>query len=278
MALCIVSNGQDDFVYDPDYASFGEKEYLGEEFYVVKLNRKNMRVRAKYFANEMGGKSVGQRFAEWSKNKKLICYSSGAYMNDFNASKAGLVGLSVDYGTVVNRNIKAGELHALVVVYPNGGIDVCNLALGTIKLKSGGTEKSYNMNDAYDINEFVAWAEQEKLTVFQTHLLAHSNQLKVGSNGSSNARERRFLVIGSKNEKPYHYLIHKPKAASLFNSTRAVKEYMNSKGIIVDAIINLDTGAQDVFRFYNYDGTVSGKLNGQLQVENARNLIVYYYQ
>ncbi len=40
-------------------------------------------------------------------------------MSDFNANNAGIVGLTIDYGSVVNKKMEKGRLDALVVVYPN---------------------------------------------------------------------------------------------------------------------------------------------------------------
>lgn len=270
---------QTEEVYDMDYVSFGTKTYENEEFQVVKLKRKNMRVRAKYFAAEIEGKSVADRYAEWSKNKNIVCYSSGAYMNDLNASNAGLVGLTIDYGKVVNEHLKTGELDALVVVYPNGEVDVTNLKEGTIKLVGSGTEVSFDLKSSMQVEKFIDWAKSESLTVFQTHLLAFNNELKIGGNSSSTKRERRLLVVSEDRKgNKVHYIIHKEEYASLLDATSAVLNYLKGKGYSVESIINLDTGAQDVFRFYNYDGTISDKLAGKMELNGARNLVVYYYQ
>lgn len=266
-------------VYDMDYVSFGDKTYNGESFKVVRLKRKDMRVRAKYFADELDGKSVGDRYKEWSKNKNIICYSSGAYMNELDAASADLVGLTIDYGTVVNQTMKRGGLHALVAVYPNGEVDVVNLKDGSVTFSGSGSDKTFDMSSDLNVEKFIEWAKEENLTVFQTHLLAYDNDVKLGSNSSANERERRFLVV-TKNRKgeTEHFIIHKEEAATLLNATNAVVNYLKNKSYTVESVINLDTGAQDTFKFYNYDGTESTKLTGQLELSDARNLVVYYYE
>ncbi len=277
--LTTIGYSQSEKIYDITLANFTEKTHNGESFKIVRLKRKGMRVRAKYFADEIDGKSVGDRYLEWSKNKNVICYSSGAYMSELDAAYAELVGLTIDYGTVVNNSMKKGSLDALVAVYPNGEVDVVNLKDGSVTFSGSGTDKTFNMTHYTGIEAFIDWAKEEKLTVFQTHLLAYKNKVKLGSNSSSTPRERRFLVV-AKNSKSEieHFIIHKPQAATLLDGTNAVVDYLKGKSYTVDALINLDTGAQDTFRFYKNDGSVSDKLAGRLELSDARNLVVYYYE
>lgn len=279
LLLFIVKFGSAQGSYNEDYANFGKKTYNENEFFQVRLKRKNMRVRAKYFADEIDSLSVGERYAQWSKNKNIICYSSGAYMSDLDAQNASLVGLTIDFGKVVNKTFKRGSLDALVVLHTNGTIEIVNLKDGTISLSGSGETKSFNMSSDLGVEKLVDWAKTEKLTLFQTHLLVYNNESKVASNSSQDVRERRFLVVAtnSKGEEE-HYIIHNPAASSLKEGSNAVLNYLKNKSFSVKALINLDTGAQDVFKFYNYDGTESSKLVGATSIENARNLIVYYYE
>ena len=43
-------------------------------------------------------------------------------------------------------------------------------------------------------------------------------------------------------------------------------------------MINLDTGAQDVFELYNSDCTLNGSIKGQLDPRRAVNLLTYYFK
>lgn len=281
LSFCLLSFlmiAQSDEIYDMDYAGFTKKPYNNnkDSFYIVQLKRKNMRVRAKYFASQLNGKTVGNRYLEWKENKNIICYSSGAYMSDFNAQNAKIVGLTLDYGEMVNKTLERGRLDALVSVFPNGAIDIVNLKEGIVSFQGSGENKSFDMG--YDLENFIEWASNQKLTIFQTHLLAYKNKVLLNYNSSSVARERRFLVLADKNGKKEHFIIHKPDAVSLLNATNSVVGYLKDKNYYIDALINLDTGAQDVFKFYLYDGTVSDKLVGMTPLSNARNLIVYYFE
>jgi hypothetical protein len=277
--LSFTISGQTKEIYDFDYVSFGNKTFNNETFTVVQLKRKNMRVRAKYFAAELDGKSIGQRYLEWSKNKNIICYSSGAYMSSFDASRADLIGLTIDFGKVVNKTFVRNKLHALVVVYPNGEVDVVNLEEGKVSFEGSGQSKVFNMSNENGVEEFIGWAKSEKLTVFQTHLLTYNNTVGLASNSAPSRQERRFLAIttNKKGEKE-HFIINKPDPASLLDATNAVVGYLNSRNYNVEALINLDTGAQDTFRFFDYKGIESDVLKGRLSLKDARNLIVYYYE
>lgn len=276
--FCIsFSSAQTDEVYDMDFAEFKKKEYNGESFFVVRLKRNQMRVRAKYFASQLNGKTVSERYLEWSQNKNIICYSSGAYMSDLNATEANLVGLTIDYGEIVNEKIELGRLDGLVSVFPNGAIDIVNLKNGTVNFQGSGENKSFDMR-GYGINNFIQWAESQNLTIFQTHLLAYQNNVLLNYNSSQTKRERRFLVLADKNGKKEHFIIHKPQAASLLDATNSVVGYLNNKKYTIDALINLDTGAQNVFKFYLYDGVPSSKFEGTTPLTNARNLVVYYFE
>lgn len=271
----ILNYSQD--LYDFDLVSFGSKEHEGLNFKIVTLKKDNNRVRTKYFAAKLNGKTIGQRYEEWSKNKNVICYSSGAYMDDLSSS-ANLVGLTMDYGNVVNNTLITDRLHALVVVYPNGNIDVTNLGDNSQSFSGSGEEVTFNV--ANNKSKFIDWGKDNKLTIFQTHLLAYENELLIGNNSSTTKRERRFHIIASKNEKEVQFIIdiNVQNSATLYDATSRTLNYLKSKGYSVKSIVNLDTGFQDVFRFFNYDGSLSEKLKTEKDIHDARNLIVYYYQ
>lgn len=265
--------------YDSNYVSFGTKQYDGEEFHVVSLKRKDSRVKAKYFAAKIDGKSIESRYNLWSSGKNVICYSSGAYMSSLDQSTAGIVGLTIDNGKVINLKLKTDGLDAFVVVYPNGEIEVKDLGEGTITFSGTGEDKSFDMTKENFVARFIDWAKENKLTVFQTHLLGKDNVLKVGSNCSPDEAERRFLIVAENSRKErYHFIIHKPTPSTLYDGSKAVLEYIKSRRYKVLSMINLDTGAQDVFGFYSSSGNKSTKLQGKLDINKARNLIVYYFE
>ena len=265
--------------YDSDLVSFSKESAAGTNFYVVKLDRTDDRIKVKYFAKEFGGKTVGQRYASWKGSKNVIMYSSGAYMSDFDASQADIVGLTVDNGNVLNRTLITGRLGALVVTFPNGSIEVKNIADQNLTFSSMGEPIKFNLYDDRSLVRFIDWVKENKITVFQTHLLAHNNTLKVHANGDRNQARRRFLMSAKDAwGDEYYFIIHRNEAITLYQGTKSVFDYLRGEGYEVNSIINLDTGAQDVFRFYSPSGTVSGLLSGELELSGARNLMSFYYE
>ena len=72
-----------------------------------------------------------------------------------------------------------------------------------------------------------------------------------------------------------HCIVHKPKHASLYEASKKVLNFLNvRKRMRVLALLNLDTGAQDVVKIYTKSGAVNNMItstNNQT-IENARNL------
>ena len=266
--------------YDSDLVSFGKKMYSGTNFYVVKFKRKGERIKVKYFAKKLRGKSIQERYNAWSKNQKVIMYSSGAYMsNTMDASTAGIVGVTIDNGIVINQNVKYDGLSALVVTYPNGVVEIKNVKDGIITFNGNGSSKVFDFSKSNDVSRFIDWASESKLTVFQTHLLAHEKKLRVYSNGSYSKASRRFFVTGKDARgSEFYFVVHRPDAISLYEGAKSVFDYLNNNRYTVSSMINLDTGAQDVFQFFSSSGNVSSILQGGTHISNARNLIVFYYE
>ena len=266
--------------YNSDLVSFGKKTYAGTSFYVVKFKRKGERIKVKYFAKKLNGKSIQERYDAWSKNQKVIMYSSGAYMSEsFDASTAGIVGLTLDNGIIINRNVVFNRLSALVVTYPNGTIEIKNINDGRLTFDGGGSPITYDFSKFNDVSRFIDWASESKLTVFQTHLLAHNKKMMVHSNGSYSQASRRFLVSGQDSRgSEFYFIVHRPDAITLYDGAKSVFDYLNNNRYTVNSMINLDTGAQDVFQFFSVSGNVSGVLQGGTHISNARNLMAFYYE
>jgi hypothetical protein len=123
----------------------------------------------------------------------------------------------------------------------------------------------------------------EAATVFQTHLLYYKDQLGVGSNGSSQTRERRFLAVcKDEDDNIVHFLINLAGNNTLYEGTTKVADYLKRTEDVNSIIfmINLDTGCQNVFQAYDPAGNpVPGDgFNGKTPITNASNLVVYYYE
>ncbi len=266
--------------YDPRYIEISSVKYKDETFHVIYLKRDSNRVRAKYFAAaDYNGNKVYQRYRKWSSGKNVILVSSGTYM-DYDGIP---VGLTVDNGVVVNKNLTK-DFDALVVINAAGNITVSNLKDGDLKLKSGvaDTAKKYDLRkSAWDLQAFLKWTAAQEATVFQSHLLVYNNKLMVSfMNSSAGIAPRRFLAMGKdENGRPVHAIIQSTAYATLYNGTKKALDFLNGfKNMEVTSMINLDTGDQDVFKLYEKDGSYNNSIKGSKELDAAVNLLAYYFQ
>tara|TARA_B110000046_G_scaffold185004_1_gene225193 strand:- start:3128 stop:4072 length:945 start_codon:yes stop_codon:yes gene_type:complete len=278
--------------YDSDYVQASSVTHDGEQYKVVWMKRSGKRVRAKYFAFKTNGEEIYERYNKWKIGKDIILYTSGTYMDiSFDAKTAKLKGLTVDNGKVVNQSLAKQDgkniMDGLVIVYPHGGIAVSNLEEGNLKLSGGGANpnKFYDLRGSSDDRYlFKSWAQSEKATVFQTHLLAWKDKLLFDYNykTKSHPRERRFLAIGyGPNGETIHCIVHKPKNATLYDASNKVLKFLNErKGMEVLALLNLDTGIQDIFKLFTKSGAENGMIKSanDQTIYNARNLLAYYFE
>lgn len=258
-----------------------------EAFGIVKLSRSDNHVKVKYFsAKDYDGTSVYQRYLNWSVNKKVIAFSSGTYMDRCeDAEYATPIGLCIDQGRSVNKELVKDKLDAMAIVYATGGMATSNLADGNLKITyPNGTSKTLNIrNDAYDKAEFMEWAKTQEATVFQTHLLVYNGVNKLGINSSPVKQERRFLAacIGSKGD-VVHYIINLPTASTLYNGVTKAMKILNKMEEVKQIVfmINLDTGCQNVFSAFDSNNKLytNALLRGQEDVSKSINLLAYYYE
>jgi hypothetical protein len=271
--------------YDSNFVEIsGVTDKRGVTYNVVTMNRTGSgnRIKAKYFAaKDNYGTTVPFRVFEWAKGKNLIAITSAGYMDNSITP----VGLTIDNGRIVNRNLE--NFDALIIVYATGGIAATNLDLADLKLQGGGidpTRKFDIRNNSRDREEFIDWAENVGATVFQTHLLVYKDVLAITPSAPSatkDIRERRFLAVGTdKNTGDIiHVIINSSEYTSLYEGSRRTKDFLNEyKDMNVIFMINLDTGAQDVFNLYNKDGSINKSIKGEKSMDYAANLLCYYFE
>jgi len=279
-------------IYNEDLVEFNNVNYNNETYQLITMIRDDdKRVRAKYFACDKY-ESIKRRYEKFATNHNVICYTSGAYMDgSLNAKEAGIIGLNVDNGEIVNRSFPdQGGLDALVIVQATGGVVVSNLKENNLKLQGGNAISGHLYKirqNSRDKDRFLDWAKIVGATVFQTHLLVWKNKIIISkSNSSTSSRERRFLAIGYDSfGNPVHCIINKPKYETLYNASKKVFEFLTlSEGMNVIALCNLDTGAQNVVKLFTPSGRENpvvkcGIKNGssRYNLNDSRNLLVYYY-
>lgn len=210
--------------------------------------------------------------------------SSAGYMDSYGTP----VGLTIDNGKLVNKNLgkdyNGNPFDGLIIVYATGGIVATDLRKGDLTLQGGGIASGRKFdirNNWQDRNDFIAWAQEQEATVFQTHLLVYKNQLAIGYNGSSKSQERRFLAVGKDKSSGdlCHVILNLPEYTALYNGAVRAKKFLNDTGNMeITFMINLDTGYQDVCFLYNKDASVNTLIHGQKSLEYAVNLLAYYYE
>ena len=266
--------------YDESFVEYESVDYKGEEYKMVWMIRSGKRIKAKYFAYETSGMSVASRYKQWKVGKDIVMYTSGTYMD----KNAELVGITIDNGYPLNQKVETTRMDGLAIVYATGGIAVSNIQNGDLNISGGsaGNGKSIDLTNARDQSIFIDWAKDQNATVFQTHLLAFKDELKFRYNHATkdNKRERRFLAIGyDANRKIIHSIIHKEENYSLYEASKRILDFLqNKRGMEVIALLNLDTGVQDVCQVFNYDGSKNNLIKGKADISAAKNLLVYYYE
>ena len=269
--------------YDSRFVEITNTTYQGSKYNVVwmKKGESNNKINARYFSNQTTTQTVHERFQSWADQKKVICYSSGTYMDALKkTSSTGLIGIAVDNGNVQNESVVKNGLDALVIVYATGGIACSNLSKKNLSVKAirNGAKLDIRGNDWHK-QEFIKWAKSDKATVFQTHLLAMDTKLNVASNGSSTLAKRRFLaVVNDEDGKLVYAMIHDSNPSSLYESSNKIFKYLTDEREVskIHWMINLDTGAQDVFGIYYPNGSRNPNINGNIPITNARNLLVFH--
>lgn len=231
-------------------------------------SRSDKKIKAKYFASG----NVYQQYLAWKGNKDIILVSSGAYSSTYNTATGIPVGLCVDNGKIVNRAI-TNEMDGLVIVEAVGGVRVSDIEKRDLYLRSLGKK----INPISDKYELLNWGVSENATIFQTHLLVYSNQLKCKPVSQTSNRGMLVLATNKQNE-VMHILFEINSNVTLYNAASDILASLRNRSLDVVGIMNLDRGFYDILEVYNDYGRNVGYLSGPKSVATATNLLVYYYE
>lgn len=275
--------------YDLNYVSVNSLNYNNEKISYVAMARGGNRVKVKYFASrDFNGASVYQRYLDWSRNKNVIAVSSGTYMSpSCNGADPNTkpVGLCVDNGIPVNRDLILSGLDGLAVVYPSGGgggIAVSNLKDGNLTISVPGGSQTINIKNKMELQRFISWAESNSATVFQAHLFAFKNKFLLDpSKASSQTAVRRVLAVGTDSEgQVIHYIVDFPNVSqTIYDAALKAYNFLTKRqNLNITFMINLDTGCQNVFNVFRQNGSVDTQFRGDTPLTNAANLLVYYFE
>lgn len=268
--------------YPSKQAEFSTVNIGGENYSVIKLSNFNKKLKVKYFAaRDQNNNSVHKRFLGWQTNKNVISYSSGTYMDNNDINLAKPVGLCIDQGRVVNYGLLLDKFDGLVIAYPSGRLSVHSLKSKSMQIDKGdGKILNFNLSNTLQRTQFISWAQEQEVTVFQTHLFCYKNQISSNINNSKKAG-RRFLAAGKDELGEYkQYIVNLSIDNTLQEAASKAINYLKSYEELseIDFLINLDTGMQDVFGSYTPTGDKATKkgFQGRLDISNSLNLIVYY--
>lgn len=264
-----LSNGK---AYREGYAVFYDLKkngrYYGDAI-LLHRQKSNKRIKAKYFASG----TPYSKYVSWKTNKDIILVSSGAYSSsaeDYRPPKP--IGLCVDNGQVVNRAIKS-DMDGMVIVESVGGIRVSDIDECDLTLVS----KNKTICPREEKNVLIQWGQEELATIFQTHLLAFKDELRIGTNSNQSSSRRRLLMAGYQNGLLIHSIFYIKNQLTLYDAAVEAKKTMDDLGISVVFMLNLDTGYYDILQAYDDYGREIPDIQGEKSVSIATNLLVYYY-
>jgi|GEM_PF-795084 len=243
------------------------------------MSRKSRRLKAKYFAYKQDGKSVIDRYNTWRKGRSIVAITSGAYGTGFNDITDIPVGLTIDNGIMVNKNLDLSK-DALVIVEAVGGIRMTNIEDGRLTIQDDGS-KVLDLNNYFHRGQFISWAKKKEATVFQTHLLIQNNTLKVHYNSSKSRALRKVLVLSkSRNGEIFHVIYNLQQARyTLQEIAQKILLHQTSLGMKVIMAANLDTGGSNVIGTGGAAKDCNGHyLEGPSKRSNLTNALVYYHE
>lgn len=213
--------------------------------------------------------STGQRL---NGTNRVLVAMTGGFTNNYRKPE----GLTIDRGQVINA-VLMHDRDALVMVEAGGGIRVINLKRSTITLPGVG-QIANPREDLVAFSRLIQWCQQNRATTFQTQLLAFADEILIDpSRASGKLAERRLLALVShkKTGEVRHIIFNMRKPHSLFDLTRKAFHVLKVRDLKIEALLNLDTGGQDVIELYDERRRVVSEVEGRLGTGQTTNLLVY---
>lgn len=262
---------------DGKYTTFSDNS-TGKEIQFFAFSRAGNTIKAKYFAH-----NAPKQFKAWKKqvNANILMITVGAYSTSFNVDTRKPLGLTVDNGKTVNKNLEEDKLDALVVVYnggsQQGGIGIVNLETSPLKVNQGEVGEYWVKDSFIDRQKAIKWAENHGATLFQAHLLYDKNGICFPDEAKLRGKtsERRYLAVATKEGVAYHIVADIPSDEHFNHGGEKVGEILTGKGFKVYGVINLDVGGYNLLQAYDDQENVIRKTDHPLS--STTNLIIWYY-
>lgn len=235
---------------------------------------KRPKLKARYFAYQ----NVTAKYRQWAaRNKKtVVLATTGGFTNVHKKPE----GLTVEKGTIVNA-VLMPDRDGLVIVHNSGGISVVNLKRKRIKLSLGPQTVLTIENPLQSLiaySKLLQWCRNHNATLFQTQLLAYSDQLLIDvSKAKGRLRERRILALirDQKTYDLYHIIFDIPTPHNLAVIAGEIFNLCKSRKKKVEAILNLDVGSYNILNMFDQRGNLLSKPRGPVNINKATNLIIY---
>lgn len=228
-------------------------------------------INTKYFADEGTAFTVYERFSEFNTNKKnIILAASGGFINKFKQPE----GLTAENGKIINASLLYDR--DALLLFDNYNIErLINLKLNTIKFNDNLTINNPR-EDLKSYSLLIDYIKENKLTVYQSQLLAYDNTVLYINN--FNKKERRLFcsVKNTIDNKQYYVIFNYDYPVSLYDSAVCTFDYLNKDKYYIDYIINMDTGGFNILEVYNNNNKAMAELRGIMNIRRAVNLLVFY--
>ena len=232
----------------------------------------NSKLQAGYLGHREAHANLYERYADWSAGKRIVLSSTVSFAS---GSYEHPIGLCFDLGTPVN-NQWGRNMDALVVIN-KGDLSVYDGAAG---FYFPPLQDELVLTDPSDKVRFTAWAQKNRASVFQTHLLVEENEMKINRTTQGRKAYRKFLGLLSDHEgRTYRAVFYIRFPETLFAATRKIYDYLNEKGVSIRSLVNLDTGANDILEVDSTMQTCrAGRIEGEQGLASASNLLSFFYR
>lgn len=214
--------------------------------------------------------NVPSEYDAFRNNHHVVLATTGGYTNSSHQPE----GFTTEQGNIVNP-VMMPDRDGLAMV-SDGGINVLDLNNDKFLLPGGGPTIKNPLNSLLAYAQLLEWCKNKHATIFQTHLLAYSDTLRIDlQKAKPDIRERRILALASDKNNVYHIIFNVTGQFKLAQIASEIFGLLKKRNLKVEAILNLDVGAFNILYVYDDSGNLIQYLKGPVDINQATNLLVY---
>lgn len=254
-----INNGQ-------DYAVRIYKLYLSntEAGQVIWMSRSMVKAEYLAFGN------VPSDYDAFRNNHQVVLATTGGYTNSSHQPE----GFTTENGNIVNP-VMMPDRDGLAMI-SEGGINVLDLKNNRFLLPGAGLPINNPLDSLLAYAQLLDWCKNKHATIFQTHLLAYSDTLRIDpQKAKPDIRERRILALASDKNNVYHIIFNVTQQCNLAQITSEIFGLLKTHNLKVEAVLNLDVGKYNILNVYDDGGKLIQDLQGPVDINQATNLLVY---